>query len=132
MTVGGWILFGLISIFILVFAICLAVVSAKKWQAVAFVVGGIIVVGLIFGGLWWYFHGTAAGQRRLIDSKSNLQNGIERVINVYTADGDLIASYNGRIDIEDADGGFVKFDFDGKRYIYYNCFVETIAELATE
>ncbi len=32
------------------------------------------------------------------------------------------------IDIETNDGGYVKFDFDGKRYIYYNCFVETIAE----
>ena len=26
-------------------------------------------------------------------------------------------------------GGYVKFDFNGKRYIYYNCFVESIADI---
>jgi hypothetical protein len=42
--------------------------------------------------------------------------------------GKIIASYEGRIDIETNDGGYVKFDYDGKRYVYYNCFVETIAD----
>lgn len=28
----------------------------------------------------------------------------------------------------DLNGGYVKFDYDGKRYVYYNCFVETIAD----
>lgn len=29
----------------------------------------------------------------------------------------------------DVNGGYVKFDFNGKRYIYYNCFVESIADI---
>lgn len=33
------------------------------------------------------------------------------------------------IDIDTNDGGYVKFDFNGKRYIYYNCFVESIADI---
>jgi len=53
----------------------------------------------------------------------------ETPINVYTADGKLLATYEGKIDIDTNDGGYVKFDFNGKRYIYYNCFIETIAEL---
>lgn len=40
-----------------------------------------------------------------------------------------LATYEGKIDIETNDGGYVKFDFDGKRYIYYNCFVESIADI---
>lgn len=32
-------------------------------------------------------------------------------------------------DIATNDGGYVKFDFNGKRYIYYNCFVESIADI---
>lgn len=28
----------------------------------------------------------------------------------------------------DAAGGIVKFDLNGKRYMYYNCFVEAIEE----
>ena len=62
------------------------------------------------------------------DVKSDLNGGLNRIINGYTADGKIIASYEGRIDIETNDGGYVKFDYDGKRYVYYNCFVETIAD----
>lgn len=71
--------------------------------------------------------GCASLNRMGTDIKSEFGNGLDRVINVYTANGDLIASYEGKIDIE-SQNSYVKFDFDGKRYIYYNCFVETIAE----
>ena len=76
------------------------------------------------------FTGCASScQRSLVDLKSDFGNGLERTINVYTANGEIIASYSGKIDIETNDGGYVKFDLDGKRYIYYNCFVETIADI---
>lgn len=67
-------------------------------------------------------------QRSLVDLKS-VGNGLERTINIYTANGEIIASYSGKIYIETNDGGYIKFDLDGKRYIYYNCFVETIVDL---
>lgn len=40
-----------------------------------------------------------------------------------------LATYEGKIDIETNDGGYVKFDYKGKRYMYYNCFVESIADI---
>ena len=55
--------------------------------------------------------------------------GMQRTITVYTADGKELATYKGKIDIDTNDGGYVKFDFNGKRYIYYNCFVESIADI---
>lgn len=58
-----------------------------------------------------------------------MNNGIERTVVVYTADGDELARYEGKIDIESNDGGYIKFDYNGKRYMYYNCFVESVAEL---
>lgn len=128
MTIGGWIIFGVASVLILALVIAMAICSSKKWEAVVFVVAGIVAMGLIFGGLWWYFHNTASGQRKMVDQKSNI-SGIERSITVYTANGDVIATYTGLIDIEQNDGGYIKFDFNGKRYVYYNCFVETIAEI---
>ena len=69
------------------------------------------------------------GQRAITDQKSDFENGLERVIRVYTADGNIIAEYEGIIDIEGNDGGYVMFDYQGKRYTYYNCFVESIAEI---
>ncbi|WP_302318734.1 hypothetical protein [Holdemanella biformis] len=62
------------------------------------------------------------------DVKSDSNGGLDRIINVYTADGKVLASYEGRIDIKSLTSGAVKFDYDGKRYIYYNCYVETIAD----
>ena len=93
-----------------------------------YVIGTIVLVGAVWFGGHWYCNNTASGQRALIDQKSELQNGIERTITVYTADGKELAQYQGKIDIDNKDG-YVKFDFDGKRYIYYNCFVESVADI---
>lgn len=80
----------------------------------------LLMVGMIGISLF----GCAGGT----DVKSDLNGGLNRIINVYSADGKIIASYEGRIDIKSLTSGAVKFDYDGKRYIYYNCFVETIAD----
>lgn len=84
----------------------------------------MLMVGMIGISLF----GCASMDRLGTDVKSDLNGGLNRIINVYTADGKVLASYEGRIDIETNDGGYVKFDYDGKRYIYYNCYVETIAD----
>lgn len=91
------------------------------------IVGAIIAAIIV--ALVVILCGGASCQRSCTDIKSNLQNGLERTVTVYTANGDVIAEYHGKIDIADADGGYVKFDFEGKRYIYYNCFVESIADI---
>lgn len=97
-------------------------------KGISIIVGVILIFALLFG-MFWYFNNTASGQRALLDQKSDFDNGIERTVTVYTANGEVIAQYTGKIDIDTNDGGYVKFDFDGKRYIYYNCFIETIAEV---
>ena len=129
MTIGGWFLFAIFALFI--GGTCLFIAAdatSSSGQLLAVLIAIILIVALLFG-MKWYFNNTASGQRALTDQKSELANGLERTINVYTANGDLIASYNGKIDIDTNDGGYVKFDFEGKRYVYYNCFVETIAEI---
>lgn len=73
--------------------------------------------------------GCASWDRMVTDVKSDVNGGMQRTITVYTADGKELAKYKGKIDIETNDGGYVKFDFNGKRYIYYNCFVESIADI---
>ena len=88
----------------------------------------VLTCVIIFGAGFWYYGYTASGQRELTDERANLSNGLERTITVYTADGTVLKQYKGRIDIEQ-DQGYVKFDWNGKRYIYYNCYVETIADI---
>lgn len=73
--------------------------------------------------------GCASWDRVATDVRSDLSGGLQRTVRVHTPTGDLIAEYEGKIDLEVNENGKVKFDFDGKRYIYYNCLVESIAEL---
>ena len=94
-------------------------------KSIKIILSVIMVVSLLF-----CFSGcTESMKRELVDYKSDLTGGLDRTVKVYTANGDIIAEYSGKIDIESNDGGYVKFDLDGKRYIYYNCFVETIADI---
>lgn len=129
MPVMGWVICIIFGMIILVVGVCLF----DAFELTGKIVTGLVTVALILGlflGCGWYFKNTANGQRMVIDEKSNFQNGIERTITVYTANGEVIATYSGKIDIEGNDGGYVLFDFDGKRYIYYNCFVESIADIS--
>lgn len=129
MTIGGWIAFGFFAaLFIgggVFFLVDCITVQGKILSAVIAV---LLTIGLL-AGLLWYYGNTASGKRAMVDQKSELNNGIERTITVYTADGKVIAQYTGEIDIEGNDGGYVLFDYNGKRYTYYNCFVESIAEI---
>lgn len=84
----------------------------------------ILTVSLALG-----MTGCASWNRMVTDVKSDFAGGMQRTIKVYTANGDLLAEYDGKIDIESNNGGYIKFDYDGKRYIYYNCFVESIADI---
>ena len=130
MTIGGWILFALFAIFIAIagLALGIGVVESAAGRILTAIVSLALIIGL-FCGFRWYFNNTASGQRALTDQKSELANGLNRTVTVYTADGNVIAQYKGIIDIEGNDGGYVLFDFEGKRYTYYNCFVESVADI---
>lgn len=128
MTISGWVLFGFIVAMAFAIAFVISLDFSKSGKAISFIIAGFISL-IALGGMLWYFNCTADGQRQIVDQRSNLSNGLDRVVTVYTADGDVIAQYEGQIDIEANDGGYIKFDFDGKRYMYYNCFVESIADI---
>ena len=130
MTIAGWILFALFAIIIATAGLALGIdiVESAAGRIFTAIISLVLIIGL-FCGIHWYFNNTASGQRALTDQKSELANGLNRTVTVYTADGNVIAQYKGIIDIEGNDGGYVLFDFEGKRYAYYNCFVESIADI---
>ena len=125
MTIGGWVLCVFLTIGLALAS--LAVYSETYSKAIAITV---MIVGtiLIFGIGLWYFNNTASGMRAKTDERAELSNGLDRVVVIYTANGEVLKRYEGKIDIEQGQG-YVKFDWNGKRYIYYNCYVETIADI---
>lgn len=129
MPITGWILFVTFSLVIGVSGTAIAVDTTNKAITIISITVAVLLIAALLFGMLWFYKNTAMGQRAMIDQKSSLGNGLERTVVVYTANGDIIAEYTGMIDIEANDGGYIKFDFEGKRYMYYNCFVESIAEI---
>ena len=129
MTIGAWILAGMFWAIVIGAAIAACVYYCDRaWVIVLTVVVAIALCVAIGAVGRWYSTCTASGIRAMTDQKSEFANGLERTVTVYTGTGDVIAQYKGKIDIEMHEG-YVKFDWQGRRYIYYNCFVETIADI---
>ena len=129
MTIGGWIIFAVSAGVLILAAIGGAVLCENIVARITVPILCIVAtIGLLIGMLW-YFGNTASGQRAMVDQQSDFGNGLDRIVRVYTANGDIIAEFEGKIDIEGNDGGYVLFDYEGMRYTYYNCFVESIAEI---
>lgn len=68
----------------------------------------------------------ASLERDMKDLKSDFGHGLNRIVTVYTADGEVLKTYEGKIDLAPTEGGIVKFDLNGQRIMYYNCYVEVI------
>lgn len=137
MTIKGWAIFGIVTACVIVFtAVAFLFVNenmARSKKRIFTSLGVVLVAGSLiigaFTGLHWYYTETAEGRRAVIDQQSNINNGLERTINILNADGEVIRTYTGVIDIEGNDGGYVVFDYNGRRYTYYNCYLESIADI---
>lgn len=88
----------------------------KRWIA-------FIAVALMFALV---LCGCTSIQRGLKDIDSDLSGGLDRVVTVYNANGEVLKTYEGKIDLAPTEGGIVKFDLNGQRIMYYNCYVEVI------
>ena len=89
----------------------------------------ILVTAIILAialGIGACCYNSQAIKRTAKDIKSDLNGGLDRTVTVYTADGEVLKTYKGKIDLETTEGGIVKFDLNGQRIMYYNCYVEVI------
>jgi hypothetical protein len=63
-------------------------------------------------------------QRSVKSFTSEYTGGLERKVEVYSSSGQLLKTYEGKLDIETNEyGSKVLFDMDGKRTIIYNATV---------
>lgn len=85
------------------------------------IIAGILLLASLFA-----FGGCASCSRDLKSCSSDINGGLYRTVNVYSLDGKLLATYEGKIDIDNNANGSIMFDLDGKRYVYYHAIVEII------
>ena len=93
-----------------------------KKKKIAVIVVEILVMVAIAGGCALYNTHTESGKRNIKTWKSESTGGLNRTVIVYDIEGDEIARYTGKFDVEEhAENGVVKVKFDdnGKRHIIY-------------
>jgi len=125
LTLGQWIFVGIMA----VVAVCLigyfCYQDEPRPAVLTFILAlVIIVVFIIFNS--WYNTSTANGARNYKDYKSNIENGLDRSVDIYAEDGRQIYHYDGKIDIEDNNGYILFEDENHKRHIIYYGALDTV------
>lgn len=122
-TLGSWVCIVLSFIGVAIIGVFISAYfeAGKKGVVIALLVS-FIVAGLVAGGIALYNTHTESGKRALKSWESEISGGMNRVVHVYDMEGEEIATYKGKFDIqENAQDGIVKvkFDVDGERHIIY-------------
>ncbi|WP_298032125.1 hypothetical protein [uncultured Dysosmobacter sp.] len=122
MTIGAWIVAGIIGFTGLIIAGVLAW-SGIRGSEKSFVVCGIaaaLITALVCAAFVWWRSNSESGKRALKDQQSNLNGGIERTVRVFDINGNLIEQYCGKFDIETDRASYILFDDEqGDRHMIY-------------
>lgn len=133
MTIGWWMLFGVMIIFGLLFTFALLMNRSIVGSIVTLAVTIIISLGIYLLGNW-YYSSTASGIRDMKDQQSNFNNGILREVTVTAEDGREIYHYKGRVDIEtNPENKYILFETEeGMRHMIYYGITDTVLILEVE
>lgn len=121
-TLIDWIIFGMV--FLCMAGGAFAVLAGdfeKGTKRIVLVIEIVLFIALV-GGCAMYNTKTESGKRSVKSWQSETSGGIDRTVTVYDINGEEIAKYTGRFDVEEtSQEGVVKikFDCDGKRHIIY-------------
>lgn len=118
MTVGGWIIFIVISLVIISVCALFGLGDSTRGAIIGALVGAIISFFILMG-MMWYFNNTASGARAFKTQESNFNMGIQRKVTVFDATGNVIKEYEGKFDVEYDDDRILFDDEKGLRHIIY-------------
>lgn len=88
---------------------------------------GLMIIILIIGGLFMTT-GCASWNSNVKDWQSEFGNGLNRVVKVYSMDGKLLETYEGRIDIEYDDSRVIFQINGGNRIAIYTKTATVVVE----
>ena len=103
-------------------AVCSIVFCKSRAGKIGVAAASIIVALALCGLLFWHLYYTEGGKRAQKTFRSEVDGGLYRVVKVYDMQGEQIAEYKGKFDIDEyqTDGVTkIKFDVGGKRHIIY-------------
>ena len=123
LTLGNILIIGVIAVATIgvTMTMCVSEGMETRVKIIALLVN-LVVIGLITFGCTTYNTHTESGKRSVKSWDSEVHGGINRTVTVYDMQGEEVARYHGKFDIqENAQDGIVKvkFDCNGKRHIIY-------------
>ena len=93
----------------------------KRGKIISVIISMVLAIALA-SLLFWHLYYTESGKRAIKTFHSEVNGGLYRVVKVYDMQGEQIAEYKGKFDVEEdnLDGiTKVKFDVGGERHIIY-------------
>lgn len=121
-TLLDWILFGIVLACMIGVIIFMIVENVEaKYKIIALIIEVVLIVAMV-GGCAAYHTKTESGKRILKTWQSETSGGIDRTVTVYDINGEEVAKYTGRFDVDESSREGVvkiKFDCNGKRHIIY-------------
>ena len=132
MTIGTIILCSTLTLCLLILGVSIAVLAESiPGKILGIIICIAITVGIWVAG-WFYCTQTEEGKRAYKTQQSNFSGGIERKVTVYDIEGDVIAEYRGKFDVEYDNDRILFDDENGMRHIIYyptgNVIIDEIGE----
>lgn len=121
-TLVDWIIFIVLFICAVCAFVYVQAAEAELKTKVIVLLMELVLMIAVVGGCAIYNTRTETGKRHIKSWESETSGGIDRTITVYDIEGEEVAKYSGRFDIEESSQEGVvkiKFDCDGKRHIIY-------------
>lgn len=119
MTIGTIILCSALTLCLLILGVAIGVLAETiPGKILGIIICIVITVGIWVAG-WFYCTHTEDGKRALKTQQSNFGGGIERKVTVYDIEGDIIAEYRGKFDVEYDNDRILFDDENGMRHIIY-------------
>ena len=119
MTIGAYIIFGILTIGILIIGGIGLLESYSTARKIASIIIPIVIIIALWGVGFWYYNNTESGKRAIKTQESDFNGGIKRKVTVYDVEGDVIAEYQGKFDVEYDDDRILFDDEEGLRHIIY-------------
>lgn len=122
LTFSDWIIIGIASLLLIIFGVITISDMYSTSSKVIGVIIEIVVIASMIIGCGVYNTRTESGKRHLKSWESETSGGINRTVTVFDIEGDELAKYTGKFDIEESSQEGVvkiKFDCEGKRHIIY-------------
>lgn len=120
MTIGMWVVVGVIALCGLGFSAFLIACAVQDQSVAAGIFSGVctVLTLAICGGIMWWCTNSESGKRALKEQQSDLNGGLERTVTLYSYNGDEIESWTGKFDVSSSETE-TYFDVDGKRVIIH-------------